>query len=391
MRINHNISSMIAQGSIAGVNRSMSTSLHRLSTGLRINSAADDAAGLGVSETLRTQVRGMGQAMRNTQDAIALLNIADGALNEQAEILQRMRELVIQAKNETYTQTERDYMGIEFNALMQELDRIAETTKYNKMQIFATPASSGNNLNGVYLDSSAETDPLTANKTRRARDVNDGPIGDTDRASGHHFNMMIGANYSQEDMDAFAEATNHYGAGAANMLTISFGQMDSNALFHMAPINAMGEFGLDGMGYFGDFSWDPETSFGDMSIEFALGGEATVVDKLNIMLKVIDGGKDLSDAEKQLLFVESTDSPTGLDRVNRMRSYIGAMTNRLEHTLNNLVSQTNNTQAAESLIRDADFAAETATFTRNQILTQSSTAMLAQANSVPQMVLSLLG
>jgi flagellin len=137
MRINHNISSMVTQGSLFKTNRAMGKSLEKLSTGLRINSAADDAAGLGVSENLRTQVRGMGQAMRNTQDAIALLNVADGALNEQAAILQRMRELVIQAKNDTYTQTERNYMGTEFEALYNELDRIAKTTNYNGMRIFA--------------------------------------------------------------------------------------------------------------------------------------------------------------------------------------------------------------------------------------------------------------
>ena len=128
MRINHNISSMTTRNSLFIVNRDLTKSIQKLSTGLRINSAADDAAGLGISENLRTQVKGMNQALKNTQDAIALLNIADGALNEQAAIMQRMRELVIQAKNDTYTQTERDYMGQEFGQLLSELDRIAATT-----------------------------------------------------------------------------------------------------------------------------------------------------------------------------------------------------------------------------------------------------------------------
>jgi flagellin len=141
MRINHNISSMTAQGSLFRVNRDTAKSLQKLSTGLRINSASDDAAGLGGSENLRTQIRGMQMAFRNTQDAISLLQIADGALNEQADILQRMREIVIQAKNDTYTQNERDYMYQEFSGLMGELDRIAAVTNYNGMQIFAAPES----------------------------------------------------------------------------------------------------------------------------------------------------------------------------------------------------------------------------------------------------------
>ena len=128
MRINHNIASLGTQSALFRVNRDLGKSMEKLSTGQRINSAADDAAGLGVSENLRTQVRGLGQALRNQQDVIAMLNIADGALQEQASILQRMRELVIQAKNDTYTSTERAYMYDEFAKSMDQLDQIAATT-----------------------------------------------------------------------------------------------------------------------------------------------------------------------------------------------------------------------------------------------------------------------
>jgi len=394
MRINHNIASMTTQGSLFKVNREMSKSIQKLSTGLRINSASDDAAGLGVSENLRTQVRGMEQSLRNTQDAIALLNIADGALNEQAGILQRMRELVVQAKNDTYTDTERQYMGQEFNALGQELDRIAATTRYNGMQIFATPQLSGNNVGGIYASNSDTSAPETAHKTINASSLPDPPLGSEDMGSENYFNMMIGGNYSQEDVNAFIGG-DYFKSSASNLITIKFGQMDTNALLTPDPsaafYNANPDWDFSGLGVVGDFSWNPLTDGGDASIAGGASGTAGIQDKLTLILQVIDGDvSDISPAMKMSAFGTAANGPTGLDRVNKMRAYIGAVTNRLESTVNNLMNQITNTQAAESQIRDVDMASETANFTKSQILTQSATAMLSQANSLPQGVLSLL-
>lgn len=402
MRINHNISSMHTQNSLFQVNRSMAKSIEKLSTGIRINSASDDAAGLGVSENLRIQTRGMEQALKNTQDAIALLNIADGALNEQADILQRMRELVVQAQNDSYTQTEREYMGKEFGSLMEELDRIASVTSYNGMQIFATPEKSGNASNGVYSNTNGA--PLTAHKTTIQSDAlgDVAAFGENDSGSGHHFNMMIGANYSDSDIAAYSnDGREFYSSSASNMITIAFGQMDSNALFHKYPAGAMSTPNIDGSGLFGDFSWAADGNLGDagtddgdwyinLVVQMSEGRNATVKDKLNMIHNLIDGGGDLSAATRGMLFPGEENAPTGLERVNQMRSRIGALINRLEHSTNNLMNQITNTQSAESLIRDTDFASETAKFTKNQILTQSSTAMLAQANTSPQMILQLL-
>lgn len=383
---------MTTRNSLFTVNRDLSKTLQKLSTGLRINSAADDAAGLGISENLRTQVRGMGQALRNTQDAIALLTIADGALNEQAAVMQRMRELVIQAKNDTYTQTERDYMGREFSQLMSELDRIAAATTYNGMTLFAIPEQSGNNTNGIYASNSVNEPPETAHKVIQGNVLpNGGPLGDAnDEGSSHHFNMMIGQNYTAADAAAFVSTSNrnYYQPDAENMLTIALAQMDSNTLFHLYPQSAIPDL-LDGDGYFGDFSWDPVTDGGDIMINAAYGGTATVGNKLDLILKLIDGGQGIDAGVKATLMMDA-DNPTGLDRINKMRANIGAMINRLEHTVNNLMNQETNTQAAETVIRDADFAAETAAYTRSHILSQSSTAMLAQANTLPHVVMQLL-
>ena len=393
MRINHNISAMITQGALYQVGQSMQTSLQRLSTGMRINSAADDAAGLGVSENLRSQVNGLSQAASNTQEAISLLNIADGALNEQSNILQRMRELTVQAKNDTYTSTERLYMGQEFGALYDELDRIAAATNYNKMQLFATPATNSGGANAIYAadDLTATPHQLQDERTISANQSN-AFGGGNDYASSNHFNFMIGSNYSTQDAAALNNASAAWDPGAGDLVTVQFTQMDTNALFSpapdIAPASQLLQTTTQGNNPFG---WDPNSGI-DQAIAQTIPTGGTVQDKLTMILNLIDG--DPVDPSLEAAFFTggggNGTNVTGLKRVNEERANIGAMTNSLAHSLNNTQTGVNNQQAAESQIRDVDFASETATYTRNQILTQSATAMLAQANSVPQSVLQLL-
>ncbi len=398
MRINHNISAMITSGSLHKANRTVSKQIHKLSTGLRITSAADDAAGLGVSENLRTQVRGLGQAFKNTQDAIALLNIADGALNEMTDIVQRMRELVLQAKNDTYTADERSYMGQEFRHLVDEIDRIAAVTNYNGIQIFATPEQTmGRRLYSIAHAQS--TDGVPRDLVRQFNiydDPADSLYGETDWGSSHHLNFMIGGNVAQADVDAYnGEAgtgdgqRDSYDKSASNMLTIQFGQMDSNTIFSRYA-NAF--FVGDGSNMFDGFDFDPaDSEDGTLNAFFNWfeSRDATVADKLDLFLQIIDGDEDIGNYSN-LYGDASVQGVTGLKRITTMRAHIGAMTNRLEHVSNTLLNQQMNTQAAESTIRDADFAQETIDLTKNQILANSSTAMLAQANSIHNSVLSLL-
>jgi flagellin len=289
MRINHNISSMITQGALGRVNRDMSKSLEKLSTGLRVNRASDDAAGLGVSENLRTQVRGTAQAKRNAQDGIAAINIAEGAANEISDILQRMRELAIQSSNDTLTSTERNYTNQEFKALIDEIDRIANVTNYNGMKLLAHETVAG------------------------AR----------------------------------------FGSGSATSA--------GSALW----VDANSSYGVDSI--------------------------TVTIDTLSTSTANGIGVSDLQLTTQSLAAGSISTLDSAIDSVNTMRSNMGAFVNRLEHAINNLSISNTNQQAAESLIRDVDFASETAKFTRNQILTQSATAMLSQANMVPQSVLQLLG
>ena len=280
MRINHNISAMITEGALYRVNRDLSKSLERLSTGLRINRASDDAAGLSVSEQLRTQVRGMDKARANASDGIALLNIAEGAVNEIEAMLQRMRELAVQSANDTLTSTERAYTDMEFQHLTSEIDRITNVTQYNTQTLL------------------------------------DGRAGSFGATGGVSCILHVGPNALSYDR-----------------LSVSINGTSSGAL-----------------------------------------GITTAA---------------VTTQAASELAIASVD--VAINSVNRLRSNLGAYVNRLEHTINNLDNQLHNTQSAESVIRDVDFAAETSQFTRNQILTQSATAMLAQANAVPQMVLTLLG
>jgi flagellin len=278
-RINHNVPAMITGNSLRQTDRSLQKSLEKLSTGLRINRAADDAAGLSVSEQLRTQVRGLNMGARNIQDGIALLNIAEGALIEVESMLQRMRELSIQSANDTLTSIERGYIQIEIGELQTEIDRITAGTQYNSQPLLNGVAPWGTAPGGV---------------------------------------LHIGPNSD----------------GATDTI---------------------------------QYQIDPMTTT-------SLGVDAT---SLNVLTQ--------TDATAAISSLDEA-----LRSVNELRATLGAMTNRLEHALVNQENQETNMQAAESVIRDSDFAYETSMFTRNQILEQSATAMLAQANSVPQNILSLL-
>jgi len=300
MRINHNISAMVTQGSLYSVNRDMSKSLERLSTGLRVNRASDDAAGLGVSENLRTQVKGTAQAMRNAQDGIAAITIAEGAANEISAILQRMRELAVQSSNDTLTSTERAYTNQEYDQLVSEIDRIAAVTNYNGMKLISSSGTTSNDRFG---------------------------IGGRNGAANEGSALWVDANES-------------YGLDS---ITITIDTLTT-------------------------------TSLGNGGV----GGAAT-----NLNTTALTTQTDSVEAIQML--------DLAIDSVNTMRSDMGAFINRLEHAINNLMISNTNQQAAESLIRDVDFAQESTQFTRNQILTQSGTAMLSQANMVPQGVLQLLG
>jgi flagellin len=268
MRINNNIAALNTYNRLAANQTGTSKSLEKLSSGLRINRAGDDAAGLAISEKMRSQIRGLGQASRNAQDGISLIQTAEGALSETHSILQRMNELATQASNGTLGTTDRNAIQSEITQLNDEVDRISTSTKFN----------------GTALLSATST-----------------------------VTLQIGYENNQT-------------------LDIALTQVDAASL----TINTV-------------------------DVTSAASAQAAM-----------------------------TDIQAAIDAVSTQRANLGAYQNRLEHTINNLSTASENMSAAESRIRDVDMASEMMNFTKNNILTQAATAMLAQANQQPQGVLQLL-
>ena len=286
MRINTNVAAMNTYSRLTAANTAKTNSLAKLSSGSRINKAGDDAAGLAISEKMKSQIGGLTQAKRNAQDGISLVQTAEGALNETHSILERMRDLAVQGGNGTLTDDDKTAINKELTALHEELSRIAKDTQFNGMSLFAT--SKGANV---------KTD----------------------------FTFQIGANKGQT-------------------LAVEIGQMDGSSLLGVTK-----------------------------AASFVL--KATVNGNGN---KGMDAGA----------MIEKID--TAIQNVSNQRAGLGAVQNRLEHTINNLTATNENLSDANSRIRDVDMAEEMMTFTKSNILSQAATSMLAQANAMPNSVLNLL-
>jgi flagellin len=274
VRINHNVVAVNAQRNLMMTGLSLTKSVERLSSGLRINRASDDAAGLSISEKLRAQIRGLAQAQRNAQDGISMIQTGEGSMAEIHDMLQRMRELAVEASNDTLSASDRTAVNTEIQALRAEIDSVGNRTQFNGKTL----------LDGSVVAA----------------------------------NIQIGPN-------------------ATDTLSVTFSDVRIAAL-----------------------------------------GLTATLDNFNTTQSV-------ANAQAMLSAVDA-----GIDSVSAARSTLGAYQNRLEHTVNNLGVAYENTVASESRIRDADFAEETVNFTKAQILQQSSTAILAQANALPQTVLTLL-
>jgi len=283
IRIFNNPASINAQRLLDINNGRLSQSVERISSGIRINRASDDAAGLAISEGLRSDLRSLRQAVRNSNDGISLLNITEGALNEQGSMLIRLRELASQAATGTTGSTERATIQLEFNALRNEIDRISNTTEFN-----------GQNL----VDGSLASSVSSANQI-----------------------------FIQVGIDNTADS-----------------RINLNEQLNLTAITASA------------------LEINSVSIT-AANAALTALDAIN----------------------------TAISSVTAARGKVGAVQNRLTRTISNLAISVENLQAAESQIRDADIAEEVALLTRNQILVQASTAMVGQANLLPQSILQLLG
>ena len=313
MRINQNISAMNTYSRLTAANSAKSNSLAKLSSGLRINRAGDDAAGLAISEKMRGQVGGLKQAIRNAQDGISLIQTAEGALTETHSMLQRMRDLAVQAANGTNTKEDRTQIQAEFDQLAVEITRVATDTEFNTKSLFGYEGSG------------------------------------TFSSGGASFTFQIGANDNQT-------------------MSVTIKGMDSESL----NLGEKSGTTLGGIKLF----YDEETTIGS-------GSGAIIYKEGDFRFgDVIGSGSDKVGIMKAI--------DNAIEAVSTQRSTLGAAQNRLDHTINNLTATSENLSAAESRIRDVDMAEEMMEFTKNNILSQAATAMLAQANQMPNSVLQLL-
>ena len=425
--INTNTASMIARDAIHRNDRSMSTAMERLSTGNRINSAKDDAAGLAISDRMAAQVSGLNMAARNANDAISLLQTADGATLEISNMLSRMRELAVQAGSGTYTTTDQAALDLEFGELMNEIDRIAANTEWNGAAILGggdtTVTASGASTRDYAIQlgaESAQTMALTLNSWRTqvsrdtemsaasgtGRDGVDPKVGEaqvvtfSNMASGDVFELAgitVTATGTVQDSDlenfftaqttsgsitgtltnaTVSGAMNGYSTavetdGSAVTFTSTGGRNDGKTLASTHPSGtdgtdhavaaAVSVTGTEGVGAYGQ----GVLFFGATPTRINVTSAANASQAIAELDRAIDGAA----AE---------------------RAKYGSYMSRLQHAADNLTNVATNTAASKSRISDADYAAETTELARTQIISQASTAMLAQANQVKQTVLSLL-
>jgi flagellin len=410
VRINTNVNAINAQRNLNTVGLSLSKSIERLSSGLRINRAGDDAAGLSISEKLRGQVKGLNQAVRNAQDGISLIQTAEGGLNETHSILQRMRELAIQASNDTLTTDDRGAIAAELTALNDEIDRIADNTQFNTKNVLNGSLStvmSTDDTGATDTDSSVrQGDLVVAGVVLSKIDV-------SGAKAGTFFQIDAGTTATRLKITAFNGVDNTGPIVGSQEVDVAAMVAATDPSEQVLDFNQLGiKLTLNGLNAAGTAaglvtSLAAESIFtdvGNASAAFQVGANAnqTVSVAINSAnaTKIGNAGPHASLDAAVAAFagakttVVAQQLIANLDKaiadVSGNRSALGAVQNRLEHTIENLATSSENLAASESRIRDADMAAEMVGFTRSNILSQAGTSILAQANQLPQGVLSLL-
>ena len=404
MRINQNISAMNTYSRLTAANTSKGKSLEKLSSGLRINRAGDDAAGLAISEKMRGQVGGLKQAVRNAQDGISLIQTAEGALNETHAILNRMRELAVQSSSDTNTQADRLEIQKEMDQLSTEITRIADTTEFNTQNLlggdfkakFHIGANKGQNMDLEIGNMSAETLNLKG-KVYDAKDLDKTNLeGLTVRSlTGEKVEIAFADAPTGADHDAIEKTTAEFKDGKITVTLARNKKVDGSTedgekgevtATHGDVLKALESVAGKADVVFNttdDFDAKADATTLTAFEAGSTGNEWTVNDKASTTAGLNVSTQALADEAIAVI-----DGATA--KVSEERSKLGAVQNRLEHTINNLTATAENLSAAESRIRDVDMAEEMMEFTKNNILSQAATSMLAQANQMPNSVLQLL-
>ncbi|MFB1082274.1 flagellin [Jeotgalibacillus sp. JSM ZJ347] len=383
MIINHNIAALNTHRQLSDASGAQSKSMEKLASGLRINRAGDDAAGLAISEKMRAQVRGLDQASRNAQDGISLIQTAEGALNETHSILQRMRELAVQGSNGTNESEDLDAIQAELDELITEVDRIGDATEFNGKKL---------------LDGSLGNTPTLGANLTVANGINDVKISGTGAGT---YTLTVADNGG--DTDITIQDANGVSQTITAIADPAAGQ-SSNVKFDAFGITLEVNSGLNGG--VANTTGQSITVAAD-GVDLQIGANNAAEQRLNISIDSMKSGVlgtgGVTSGVNTAWTLADVKVDTGanardsidviekaINTVSSERSKLGANQNRLEHTINNLGTSSENLTAAESRIRDVDMAKEMMNQTKNSILSQAAQAMLAQANQQPQGVLQLL-
>ena len=391
--INTNMSANIASNSLTRNERSMSATMERLSTGLRINSAKDDAAGLAISSKMTSQINGLNQAVRNANDAVSMVQVAEGAMKEVTNMFQRMRELAIQAISDSNTSNDRIALNNEYKQLSFEVSRIAENTQWNGTNILdgartATVFQVGANASQTITVNFGD---LSAGNTATMGTISAHSGGST-KANG---SLTISGSVSKDDVitfktdvvDSTAPGTN---TGTYKQVTLTQTQADAinDGTTSMTAIDIANAITANS----NDKISLTVTAAGTLKVE---GNTAANGETFSISEVTVTRGLHSPLAATDITTSSQADSALGvldtaISNVNDNRAVLGASMSRLEFASDNLQNVSQNTSAARSRVLDADYASETTELARTQIIQQAGTAMLSQANQSQQAVLSLL-
>ena len=396
MIINHNMNALNAHRNMGVNNTAAGKSMEKLSSGLRINRAGDDAAGLAISEKMRGQIRGLTQASRNSADGISMIQTAEGALNETTNILQRMRELAVQASNDTNTSSDRNEIQKEINALTEEVDRIANNTEFNTQKLL-NGSKSGEEGDLVREAVAEQKGVFKITLTAGLADGNklnvDGKLikfTNADVVSNNTIKTKLQNELGEKYTITVDD--NNAGNGKEIQLTQKIGtdkdefkvSLNGNDLGDKAKVTKEGVTHRD-----------EETSEGKVRVQVGANASQSMSIEIGDMraqaLKITNAkGKGLSvesaeDANKAITAFDAA-----LNAVSSQRANLGAVQNRLEYTISNLDNTAENLTSAESTLRDVDMAKEMMEYSKNNILNQAAQAMISQANQQPQNVLQLL-
>lgn len=411
LRINTNIASLNAQRNLSVTNQSLNKTLERLSSGLRINRAADDAAGLAVSEKLRTQIRGFSQGIANAQDAVNLIATAESGIDQTSSILQRIRELALQSASDTLVNSDRQKIQEEVNQLRLELTRIAETTEFNTRKLLdgSIAASTFGEDAAISIKQNVRVGDTSATVPALQTFISSAQVSTSGATIDAAFQFKFVSYQIGGSTSPVSVAIEVRSSVEGVLTTIQLGNGGTAPTNVLLTVNGVSygtvaiNAGSVSLGDIGKTSLVQVTArreavTTDNSLTFQVGAnegqflKAGVQDLRASALRLetinVLGTNDEDSRVKAQNAIGALDQ--AIDFVNTVRSRLGAFQNRVEYSIANLQVSRENLAASESRIRDADIAAETANLTRAQILVQAGTAVLTQANISPQSALNLL-